>query len=459
MSEPGALRAFGRRRVRQVRRVRRGKRRSDAVSAKHFRRATKRHGGRSRRRSTSAGSSGLLGSASRRSASRWCAKHARARPRGACRLAAPAWRRSSSRTRVRASPWSPPGERSRRARAAPLRMPWERHWSRGAHCHAQVTEIALGDRCVQRWGIRTLGRARGAAGGRHPGAARAAAPSWQAMARGEDVRPLVPTRPEERFDACAGARVADRRARAAVVRADPAARAAVHAARTARSRRRRALHVPAAAWSRARCTPAAGASRRRCATCGRCARSRCSIWNRIRPSAADRSRDRHHRADARPHAAAHVVFARASRRPTQLATLLARLGALMGQDRVGAPGDRRFVSARCVRDEAVRDRSSANRQFRSRATDRTCPIPSHGSASTPPACAGRASRSNTASASASIADRRGFADGRVAFAAGPWRSSRVSGGTMSARARHADRAGTPARSGRGMRRHALADVG
>ena len=53
----------------------------------------------------------------------------------------------------------------------------------------------------------------------------------------------------------------------------------------------------------------------------------------------------------------HTLFARAQPTPEQLSTLLARLGALMGQDRFGAPGDDRHRSSGRVRDDGVCHRS------------------------------------------------------------------------------------------------------
>ena len=49
----------------------------------------------------------------------------------------------------------------------------------------------------------------------------------------------------------------------------------------------------------------------------------------------------------------HTLFARPQLTPEQLSTLLARLGAVMGQDRIGSPRDRGLVSAGGVCDESV----------------------------------------------------------------------------------------------------------
>jgi protein ImuB len=147
--------------------------------------------------------------------------------------------------------------------------------------------------------------------------------------------------------------------------------------------------------------------RRRCATCGRCGRWRCSLQ--------------------------HTLFARAHPTPEQLSTLLARLGALMGQDRIGA--------AATV--DSFRPGAFAMKPF---ATDHQ----SGRSSPEPPAFARCASFGVASSASSPelhsvlrrcrqpvparvvaeherpvrvTTDRRGYAGGSVVHAAGPWRTS------------------------------------
>ena len=150
------------------------------------------------------------------------------------------------------------------------------------------------------------------------------------------------------------ARVADRRARAAVVRADAAARAVVDAARAARSRRRGAARPPPPGHA-GDVTRGASSCRRRCATCARCGRSRCSISSRIRRR-GDRSRHDRDRPDAGPRAAAHAVHARA---PDARAVVDAARAArrVDGAGPLRRAGGRRFVPARRVRDGAVCDRA------------------------------------------------------------------------------------------------------
>ena len=158
---------------------------------------------------------------------------------------------------------------------------------------------------------------------------------WQRWARGEEMRPLVPAGVAEQFEAVARSRVAHRRARAVVVRAGAAARAVVRAARARRSRRGRAArHVDAGDDARA-CTsasvelPAPMRDARVLRTL-----ALLDLESNPPPAAIDRVTVGVDVTEGR--VLQFGLFARAL--PTdKLATLLARLGALMGSDRVGAP--------------------------------------------------------------------------------------------------------------------------
>ena len=157
------------------------------------------------------------------------------------------------------------------------------------------------------------------------------------MARGED-------RPAAGADARGGAvrgvarsRVADRGSRAAVVRADAAARAAVDAARAARSRRGGAARPAAARHAR---RPRADARRLELPTPMRDVRAlRTLALLDLESHPAEAAIDRVTIViDPTPgRVVQHTLFTRAQPTPEQLSTLLARLGALMGQDRFGAP--------------------------------------------------------------------------------------------------------------------------
>jgi protein ImuB len=129
----------------------------------------------------------------------------------------------------------------------------------------------------------------------------------------------------------------------------------------------------------------------------------------------------------------HALFARAHPTPEQLSTLLARLGALMGQDRIGAPAAvdtyrpgafamTAFKTEHEARTFEVRSQKSedARSGFRLQTSDvqgvasalRRCrqPVPARVAL-----VDGRPIRVTT--------DRRGFAGGAVVHCSGPWRSS------------------------------------
>jgi protein ImuB len=139
----------------------------------------------------------------------------------------------------------------------------------------------------------------------------------------------------------------------------------------------------------------------------------------------------------------HTLYTRAQPTPEQLSTLLARLGALMGQDRFGAaaavdsdrPGAfamRPFATehqgerkARKVREENYPQRFAALAAFA---------FPGEPSALSPEPCLSSALRRCRQPVPARVAvvdgrpvrvttDRRGFAGGSVIHAAGPWRTS------------------------------------
>ena len=122
----------------------------------------------------------------------------------------------------------------------------------------------------------------------------------------------------------------------------------------------------------------------------------------------------------------HTLYARAHPTPEQLSTLLARLGALMGQDRLGAPAavDSYRPGAFAMapfKTEHQHDREENNRGARRDRGEnavaftqalRRCrqPVPARVAIDN-----GRPARVTT--------DRRGFVGGTVVRCAGPWRTS------------------------------------
>jgi protein ImuB len=120
----------------------------------------------------------------------------------------------------------------------------------------------------------------------------------------------------------------------------------------------------------------------------------------------------------------HTLFARPQLTPEQLSTLLARLGAVMGQDRVGAPATV----------DSYRPGIFAMKPFTQPAVGSQQSYPSQPLASTlhPPTAVLRRCRQPVPGRVAADAsdrpvrvttDRRGFAGGTVVRSSGPWRTS------------------------------------
>ena len=186
-------------------------------------------------------------------------------------------------------------------------------------------------------GAADAGRVCGAAAGRGGRASRAGRGRVAAAGARRGSAAAGARRARGAVRAGARSRVADRRARAAVVRARPADGAALGASRAARPRRRRAARAAASGRRGARVSTSGRCScRRRCAMRARCARWRCSISSRTRrrpPSIASSSPS-----IRRP--ARVVQFSLLTRplpSPEQVSTLMARLAALMGEGRCGSP--------------------------------------------------------------------------------------------------------------------------
>jgi protein ImuB len=279
---------------------------------------------------------------------------------------------------------------------------------------------------VKRWGLRTLGEL--AALPPADLVARVGRPAliWQALARGDDVRPLMPTLADERFEGTLelewplegleplsfvltrlleplSTRL-ERRDRGAAVlhvrlglitRADDGSGLRdVHARRIelptpmrdVRSLRTLALldlesHPPAAAVDR--------------------------VTIVVDPTPG--------------RVLQHGLFTRAHPTPEQISTLLARLGALMGQDRIGVP-----ATVDTYRPGAFAMRPLATEH---RPAPQTAPV----AASEPPVVSALRRLRQPVAARVAVGpdarpvrvttDRRGFSGGAVTHCAGPWRSS------------------------------------
>jgi protein ImuB len=281
---------------------------------------------------------------------------------------------------------------------------------------------------LKQWGLKTLGEL--AALPPADLAARLGQPglAWQAIARGEDIHPLVPTLPDERFEAALelewpiegleplsfvltrlleplSTRLERRDRGAAVlhVRLRLVTRA-VHA---------RSLELPA---------PLRDVRTLRTLAL-------VDLESHPPPAAIDAVTVV---IDPTPgRVLQHALFTRAHPTPDQLSTLLARLGALMGQDRIGAPSTvdtdrpgafemKPFAVAEHQRDR--RDRDDGSSRFSAAGGDA---VP-NGMASAlrrfRQPVAARVSMADGRPVRV-MTDRRGFTGGAVVACAGPWRTS------------------------------------
>ena len=280
---------------------------------------------------------------------------------------------------------------------------------------------------VKHWGIRTLGELAALPAAELVARLGRGALAWQAIARGEDMRPLVPALPEERFEGTVelewpiealeslsfvltrlleplSTRLERRDRGVAVLHVrlrlgPPAERGEIHARRLelptpmrdVRTLRTLALldlesHPPPA--------PIEGVTVAIDPTPGRVLQ--------------------------------HTLFARAHPTPEQLSTLLARLGALMGQDRIGAAAtvDSYRPGAFAMKPFGTEHSSGARSDD---ADSRQCPASSRQS---PVSVLRRCRQPVPARVVAEherpvrvTTDRRGYAGGSVVHAAGPWRTS------------------------------------
>ena len=304
---------------------------------------------------------------------------------------------------------------------------------------AALEKVPGGAACsaLTAWGIKTLGELAALPPSELTARLGVQAAGWQAIARGEDVRPLIPARPEERFDAALelewpiegleplsfvltrlleplSTRLERRDRGVAVLHVDLGLITGVtHARRLdlpspirdARTLRTLALldlesHPPSAAVDRVAIV--------------------------IEPTPG--------------RVLQHTLFTRAHPAPDVLSTLLARLGALMGQDRLGSPAivETHRPGVFAMTPFALEHPTSASRGETSQgpmvSVLRRCrhPVPARVEMKE-----GRPVRVTT--------DRRGFAGGSVLAAAGPWRSS---GNWWSARG-SSEASGVSPASGRG----------
>ncbi|HEX7796223.1 MAG TPA: hypothetical protein VF456_17795 [Vicinamibacterales bacterium] len=283
---------------------------------------------------------------------------------------------------------------------------------------------------LKQWGIRTLGEFAAL-----PSADLAArlgrdGLAWHVIARGEDTRPLVPSRADERFDATLElewpiegleplsfvlTRLFEPLSTRLEARDRGAAALHIELGLVTRERHRRSLELP---------SPLRDV---------RTLRTLALLDLESHPPAAAIDRVTITIDPTPGRVLQHTLFTRPHPTPEQLSTLLARLGALMGQDRIGAPApvdsyrpgafEMKPFAIEHDRDDQRRTRRD-RRAFDGSASSaisalnvvtalRRCrqPVPARVAVGSD----GRPVRVTT--------DRRGFAGGGVTACVGPWRTS------------------------------------
>ena len=309
------------------------------------------------------------------------------------------------------------------------------------------TSAAAGMAVFKAWGIRTLGELAALPAADLAARLGSRGLAWQALARGDDIRPLVPEAPEERFESTLELDWP-------IEGLDPLSfvlTRLLEPLSTRLERRDRGAAVLHVALRLATRRPAEGEPHEVHAR-------RLPLPSPVRDVRTLRTLallDLESHPPGAPIDAVtvvidptpgrvlqHTLFARAVPTPDQLSTLLARLGALMGQDRIGAPAtvdsyrpgavamepfatdhdpaSRPPTPPRPVLEPAAPVLSSSVRRCRR-------PVPARVTVE-----AERPVRVTT--------DRRGFAGGGVVGCAGPWRTSGYWwAGTSGAGARASDR--------------------
>jgi protein ImuB len=309
-----------------------------------------------------------------------------------------------------------------------------------SHHDDETSELRV-ESCLKRWGIRTLGEFAALPPADLSSRLGPHALAWQAIARGEDRAPLVPTRPEEPFESSLELEwpvegleplsfVLTRLLEPLSVRLERRDRGAavLHLELRLVTREMHARHLQ---------LPSPIRDVRTLRTL-----LLLDLESHPPPAAIDRVTIL---IDPTPgRVVQHTLFTRAHPTPEQLSTLVARLGALMGQDRLGAPAtvdsyrpgafamapfatehdhnerrDRRARREPYVKNSAdsassafVRDQPPAASHQSLVSALRRCrqPVPARAVIED-----GRPTRLTT--------DRRGFAGGRVVTGTGPWRTS------------------------------------
>jgi protein ImuB len=288
---------------------------------------------------------------------------------------------------------------------------------------------------LKQWGIRTLGEFAALPSSDLSARLGRSGLAWQTMARGEDTRPLVPSRADERFDATLElewpiegleplsfvlTRLLEPLSTRLEARDRGAARLHLELRLVTREQHRRALELP---------SPLRDVRTLRTLAL-------LDLESHPPPAAIDQVTIT---IDPTPgRVLQHTLFTRPHPTPEQLSTLLARLGALVGQDRIGAPAlvDSYRPGAFAMKPFAIehdhppslgpdRRRASARQALASGPQPLTANLQ-------PPVTALRRCRQPVPARVAVgpdqrpvrvTTDRRGFAGGSVTTCIGPWRTS------------------------------------
>ena len=322
-----------------------------------------------------------------------------------------------------------PGKERESLAAVPIAI-LEKAYGSWLMAHGPEPDALSLEPLCRRWGIKTLGEFAALPPADLSSRLGQQALAWQAMARGEDTAPLVPTLPEERFESSLELEwpVEDLEPMSFVLTRllEP-----LSTRLERRDRGAAVLHLELRLISKE-----INARRLQLPSPIRDVRTLRTLLlldldSHPPPAAVDRVTIR---IDPTPgRIVQHTLFTRAHPTPEQLSTLLARLGALMGQDRIGAPAtvdSHRPGAFRMEPFATEHDSPVTSRQSPVSSRDHTadCRLPTEGCRVVSalrrcrqpvPARAviedGRPMRLTT--------DRRGFTGGHVLTATGPWRTS------------------------------------
>jgi protein ImuB len=293
---------------------------------------------------------------------------------------------------------------------------------------------------LKSWGIRTLGELAALPPADLTARLGRSAAVWQAIARGEDRRPLVPTDPEERFDATLELEWP-------IDGLEPLSFVLTRLLEPLSTRLERRDRGAAVLHVRLQLTRSAGAGRGRELYARRLelpaplrdvrtlrTLALLDLESHPPPAAVDAVTIV---IDPTPgRIVQHTLFTRAHPTPEQLSTLVARLGALIGQDRIGAPAlidtDRPGAFAmRAFRIEREHENTNNQRRDRRDRRDSLADVADSARAASTVVSALRRCRQPVPARVVTerdrpvrvTTDRRGFGGGDVTHAAGPWRTS------------------------------------